>query len=142
GTGAGVTLVRVFDTQARNGPPGLRPAAARIARKLEAGETFEDALGAEAPVLPELFVSMATVGERTGRIPEVMRQLEEYYQLQAQMKREFRSQTAWPIFQFVAAVLVIAFVIFIFGFLQPSDATTNGPVGMRLIGSPGAILVL
>jgi type II secretory pathway component PulF len=142
GHGAGLTLVRVFQTQAKNGPLGLRPAADRIARKLEAGETLEDALAAEAPVLPELFVSLAAVGDRTGRLPEVMAQLEEYYQLQGQMKREFRSQTAWPIFQFVAAVLVIAFVIFIFGFLQPSEATANGPLGIGLIGAPGAILFL
>jgi type IV pilus assembly protein PilC len=142
GHGAGLTLVRVFDLQAKNGPLTLRPAAGRIARKLETGETLEDALAAEAPVLPELFVSMAAVGERSGRIPEVMRQLEEYYQLQAQMRREFRSQAAWPVFQFVGAVLVIAFVIFIFGFLEASDATANGPVGFRLIGAPGAIFFL
>jgi type II secretory pathway component PulF len=142
GHGAGLTLIRVFELQAKNGPAELRPAAARIARKLEAGEALEDALTAEAPILPEMFVSMAGVGERTGRIPEVFGQLEEYYRLQAQMKREFRSQAAWPVFQFVGAVLVIAFVIWIFGFLEPSDATANGPVGFGLIGAPGAILFL
>jgi type IV pilus assembly protein PilC len=142
GHGAGLTLVRVFEMQAKNGPLVLRPAAGRIARKLEAGESLEVALNAESPVLPEMFVSLAGVGERTGRMPEVFGQLEEYYQVQAQMRREFRSQAAWPIFQFVAAVLVIAFVIFIFGFLQPSDATANGPVGFGLLGAPGAILFL
>jgi type IV pilus assembly protein PilC len=142
GHGAGLTLIRVFELQAKNGPAELRPAAARIARKLEAGDALEDALTAEAPVLPELFVSLAAVGERTGRMPEVFGQLEEYYRLQGQMKREFRSQAAWPVFQFVAAVLVIAFVIFIFGFLQPSDATTNGPLGFGLVGARGAILFL
>lgn len=141
GHGAGLTLVRVFEMQARNGPGELRPSAARIARKLEAGEALEDALGAE-PTLPELFVSLAAVGERTGRMPEVFAQLEEYYRVQGQMRREFWSQAAWPIFQFIGAVLVIAIVIFIFGFLQPSDATADGPVGFGLLGAPGAILFL
>src|SRR5262249_39756983 len=142
GQGAGLTLIRVFELQAKNGPAELRPAAGRIARKLEAGDALEEALTTEAPILPEMFVSMAGVGERTGRIPEVVGQLEEYDRLQAQMKREFRSHAAWPVFQFVGAVLVIAFVIFIFGFLEPSDATANGPVGFGLIGTPGAILFL
>jgi type IV pilus assembly protein PilC len=142
GHGAGLTLIRVFELQAKNGPAELRPAAARIAGKLEAGEALEDTLAAEAPVLPEMFVSLAAVGERTGRMPEVFGQLEEYYRVQGRMKREFRSQAAWPVFQFVAAVLVIAFVIFVFGFLQPSDATANGPVGFGLVGLPGAILFL
>jgi type IV pilus assembly protein PilC len=142
GHGAGLTLVRVFEMQAKNGPAALRPAASRIAHKLNHGDGLEDALKAESQFLPELFVSLAAVGERTGRMPEVFGQLEEYYRLQAQMRREFRSQAAWPIFQFVAAVFVIAFVIFIFGFLAPSDATANGPVGFGLSGAGGAILFL
>lgn len=142
GHGAGLTLARVFEMQAKNGPAELRPAAARIARKLEAGDSLEEALAAEAPILPEMFVSLAGVGERTGRMPEVFGQLEEYYRVQAQMRREFRAQATWPIMQFVGAVLVIAFVIFIFGFLQPSDATADGPVGFGLLGAPGAILFL
>ena len=142
GHGAGLTLVRVFDLQAKNGPPQLRPSAERIARKLEAGESLEDSLNAEASVLPEMFVSLAGVGERTGRMPEVFGQLEEYYRVQAQMRREFWSQATWPIVQFIGAVLVIAFVIFIFGFLQPTDATADGPFGFNLVGAPGAILFL
>ena len=142
GHGAGLTVVRVFEMQAKNGPLGLRPAAGRIADHLEAGGALEDALKAEGPLLPEMFVSLAVVGERTGRMPEVFGQLEEYYRLQGQMRREFRSQAAWPVFQFVGAVLVIAFVIFIFGFLEPSAATASGPVGFGLTGTPGAIFFL
>src|SRR5262245_29852043 len=90
GHGAGLTVVRVFEIQGRSGPAGLRPAAERISKRLQAGDSLEKALTAEASLLPELFISMTAVGEETGRIPEVMRQLEEYYQVQARMKREFR----------------------------------------------------
>ena len=95
GHGAGLSLARVFQMQARSGPKPLREAADRIASKVEAGDTLEDALAAEAD-LPELFVALAAVGERSGRIPEVFGQLEEYYRLQAQMRREFRAQATWP----------------------------------------------
>jgi type IV pilus assembly protein PilC len=141
GHGAGLPLVRVFETQARNGPTALREAAARIARKLQAGDTLEDALNAEGPNLPELFVSLAVVGEQSGRIPEVFGHLEEYYRLQAQMRREFRAQAAWPVFQFVAAVLVIALTIFILGLLAANDSPT-APIGFGLTGTSGAILFL
>ena len=141
GHGAGLTLIRVFEMQGRSGPLALREAAGRIARKLEAGDPLEDALTAEGPTLPELFVSMAAVGERTGRIPEVFGQLEEYYGLQAQMKREFRAQIAWPVFQYIAAVLVIALTIFILGLLATDDSPT-APIGFGLTGTSGAILFL
>ena len=141
GHGAGLTLVRVFEIQARSGPTPLREVAARIARKLEAGEALEDALSAEGPSLPELFVSLAVVGERSGRIPEVFGQLEEYYRLQAQLRREFRAQATWPVFQFVGAVIVIALTIFLLGVLAANDSPI-APVGFGLTGTRGAVVFL
>lgn len=140
GHGAGLPLVRVFEMQAKSGPLALREMAGRVIHKLEAGETLEDSLAAEGANLPELFVSLAAVGERSGRIPDVFAQLEEYYRLQHQMKREFRSQIAWPVFQFVAGVLVIAFTIFVLGILTPDNPAE--PIGFGLAGTGGAILFL
>src|SRR5688500_3175695 len=74
GHGAGLPLPRIFETQARGGPVPLREAAARIAAKLQSGDSLDEALTAEAPHLPELFVALAAVGERSGRIPEVFGQ--------------------------------------------------------------------
>jgi type IV pilus assembly protein PilC len=142
GHGAGLTLVRMFDMQTRNGPPRMREAAGRIAAQLQSGSTLEDALTAEGPNLPELFVSLAVVGERTGRIPEVFGQLEEYYRLQAQMRREFWSQATWPIFTFVAGVFVIALTIFIMGLLASGNDQQASPIGFGLSGTSGAILFL
>jgi len=140
GHGAGLPLVRVFEMQAKSGPLALREMAGRIIQKLESGDTLEDSLASEGPALPELFVSLAAVGERSGRIPDVFAQLEEYYRLQHQMKREFRSQIAWPVFQFVLGVLVIAFTIFVLGLLAPDNPAE--PIGFGLAGTSGAILFL
>jgi type II secretory pathway component PulF len=88
-----------------------------------------------------LFVSLAVVGEQTGRVPEVFGHLEEYYRLQAQMRREFRAQATWPVFQFVAAVLVIALTIFLLGLLA-ADSSPIAPVGFGLTGTSGAVFFL
>jgi type IV pilus assembly protein PilC len=140
GHGAGLTLVRMFGMQAKTGPIALRAAAGRIAERLEGGQSLDDALTAEAPNLPELFVALAAVGERSGRIPEVFGQLEEYYSLQGQMRRQFVAQAAWPVFQFVAAVVVIALAIFILGVLAPAGQEPTAPIGFGLTGTSGAIL--
>jgi type IV pilus assembly protein PilC len=142
GHGAGLPLVRMFAMQAKSGPMALRDAARRIAGKLESGITLEDALAAEGPNLPELFISLAAVGERSGRIPEVFGQLEEYYRLQGQMRREFRAQSMLPIVVFIGAVFVIALTIFVLGLLATSEAGATAPIGFGLTGTTGAITFL
>ena len=142
GHGAGLPLVRVFGTQARSGPAALREAAGRITRRLESGDSLEDTLAAESADLPDLFVALAVVGERSGRIPEVFGQLEEYYRLQAQLRREFRAQSIRPAAMFVGAVLVIAFTIFILGILAKPESGATAPIGFGLTGTSGAILFL
>lgn len=142
GHGAGLPLVRVFEMQAKSGPINYRDAARRIASRLHSGDSLDEALTAEGPSLPELFVTLAAVGERSGRIPEVFAQLEEYYRLQGQLRREFRAQAFWPAAQFVGAVLVIAFTIFILGVLAPANQEPSAPIGFGLTGTSGAILFL
>src|SRR5262245_27721669 len=143
GHGAGLPLVKMFQIQGRSGPAALREPARRIAAKLELGTSLDDALKSEQEAFPELFQSMATLAERTGHIPEVFGQLEEYYRLQGSMRREFRAQAAWPVFQFIAAVLVIALTIFIMGILAESRNTEpTAPIGFGLTGTSGAIVFL
>jgi type IV pilus assembly protein PilC len=143
GHGAGLTLVKVFEMQTRSGPAAMRAAAGRISRALADGSTLEEALAAEGEAFPELFVSLAVLGEYTGHIPEVFGQLEDYFRLQASMQREFRARSAWPAFQFVAGVLVIALTIFILGLVAESNNTApTAPIGFGLTGTSGAIVFL
>jgi type IV pilus assembly protein PilC len=71
----------------------------------------------------------------------VFGQLEEYYRLQAELRREFRAQAAWPVFQFVGAVIVIALTIFLLGVLAANDSPI-APVGFGLTGTRGAVVFL
>ena len=143
GHGAGLTLVKVFEMQSRNGPAAMRAAGARVARALADGTTLEDALAGEGEQFPELFIALAALGERTGHIPEVFGQLEEYFRLQASMQREFRARAAWPAFQFVAGVLVIALTMIILGWVAESNnSAPSAPIGFGLTGTSGAILFL
>lgn len=142
GHGAGLTLVRMFEMQGRSGPVIFRDAARRIATSLESGSSLEDSLAAEGPALPELFVALAAVGERSGRIPVVFGQLEEYYRLQGQLRRQFIAQATRPVIMFIAAVLVIALAIFFLGVLAPAGQEPTAPIGLGLTGTSGAVLFI
>jgi type II secretory pathway component PulF len=136
--GAGLSIVRVFEHAANKGPRELRPVAERIANDLSRGDSLEDALEREKNHFPPLFRELATIGERTGHLPEMFRELEEYFSLQRSLKRQFYQQITWPVFQFFAAVFVIAALIWILGMLgSPIE-----PIGMGLTGASGAIAFL
>jgi type IV pilus assembly protein PilC len=143
GLGAGLSLTKVFRLQSKKGPKDLREMAERIAVRLEKGETLEDALEVEGDRLPKLFRELATVGERTGHLPEMFGELCEYYELQQRLARDFKAQITWPVFQFFAAVGVIAFLIWILGFIAESRGTNAAaPIGFGLTGANGAITFL
>src|SRR5919109_975343 len=105
---AGLSLRDVFRQQARQGTLAVRPVAERMRQVIERGDDLETALLQERKAFPPLFLALASVGERSGNLPEVFRELEKYYVLQQRMWRQFVSLSIWPVFQLVAAIFVIA----------------------------------
>jgi type IV pilus assembly protein PilC len=128
--GAGLTLRDVFRQQAAKGRPGVRPMAARISEGVESGESLDDLLRKETALLPPLFVALATVGEQTGMLPEVFRELEKYFLFQDRLRKQFLMQIAWPAFQLFAAILVITGLIFILGILANPGSKGFDPIGL------------
>lgn len=140
--GAGLTLRDVFRQQARRGSAALRPIALRIQEDLESGESLEKSLKRERAAFPAIFVSLASIGENTGHLPEIFGELEKYFQLQKKLWRIFIGQIIWPCFQLVAGILVIAGMIFILGVLAPSGGKPFDPLGFGLTGTSGALTFL
>jgi type IV pilus assembly protein PilC len=141
--GSGLTLRDVFRQQATRGPGRVRAAASRISAELEEGGSLEYAMKRQGNVFPPLMTSLVSVGEQTGMLPEVFTELEKYYVRQQQLRRQFIAQTAWPVFQFVAAILVITGFILLLG-LIPQE---TGPFALHwdplgLSGPGGAAIFL
>ena len=128
--GAGLMLRDVFRQQATKGRSDVRPVAARISAGLENGDALEDLLRAETAAFPPLFISLATVGEQTGMLPEVFRELEKYFLFQDRLRKQFLMQIAWPAFQLVAAILVVTGLIFILGILAGPGSSGFDPIGL------------
>jgi type IV pilus assembly protein PilC len=133
---AGLTLRDVFRQQAERGPRSIRPLAARIRAVLDRGNSLESALEREKASFPPLFLSMATLGEQTGQLPEIFAELEKYYSLQLKLQRQLRAQSVLPVMNYVLAVGVIALMILILGVL--GGPTAFGVFGLK--GARGALL--
>ncbi|HZT80849.1 MAG TPA: type II secretion system F family protein [Gemmataceae bacterium] len=143
---AGLSLRETFRHLARRGPSSVRPVAGRISARLERGDDLQAALKGEQKVFPPLFCSLVAVGEETGSLPDVAADLEKYYVQQQRLRRRFLGMIAFPVLELNAAILVIAGMIWLLGFLtemvygpnqQPVD-----PLGIGLTGNKGALTVL
>ncbi len=141
--GAGLPVVRVFRQQAKSGPRALRETAGEIADRLERGDSLEDALESERDRFPPLFLTLVAVGERSGRLEDAFRELEDYYETALTVQRDFRRQMAWPVIQGVAAVMIIAALIFVLGIIGDSRGSKPlDPLGLGLTGASGAVTFL
>lgn len=141
---SGLMLRDVMDLLATRNTRRVRLLAAQISKEIKSGWSLQDALTKQAGVVPPLFISLVTVGEESGSLPEVLSELEKYYVLQQKLRREFHEQIAWPVLQFVAAVLVITLLIYILGIIPkvegPHGSQHLDPLGLGLIGPEGAMI--
>jgi type IV pilus assembly protein PilC len=138
---AGLTLRDAFRQMSTRGSRGLRPFAQRVREHLDRGESFCAALLPEEAALPPLFRAMASVGEETGRLTEVMQELEKYYQMKLKSWRKLRSRSMLPVVQFVIATGVIALLLYVLGLIaQSAGGKPQGLFGLR--GGAGALTFL
>jgi type II secretory pathway component PulF len=135
-TEAGLSLVRAMRQQGQKGPRPVRPVAARLAARLEQGDNLGDALESEARYYPPLFLAISRVAEETGQLPEALRELEKYFELQQTLWRNFIQQITWPVIQLILAILVMTLVIYILGLIPENTAITvlglKGETGVQI----------
>src|SRR4051794_27011364 len=135
---AGVPLAKVFRQFANGGPLRLRPVAERIKICLERGDDLHVALEQEKAYFPPLLVNLASVGEATGHLPEILAELEKYYSLLQKSQRQLRAGSFLPALQFVMGLGIIALLIFILGAIaQSRGMEPQAVLGFR--GTSGAI---
>lgn len=134
---AGIPVLKALDQSASRGSPGVRRVSAALAASLRSGEDVAGALQANRRLFAPLAVSMIKVGDESGRLPEVLRELEQYYRYQVSLFRLFVQQITWPAFQLAMAIGVIALVIYFLGMLPTEDI-----LGLGLRGSTGALVWL
>lgn len=141
---AGVSLRKAFSLAAdKVGDPLVGQAFAGVVDAIESGSDLETALRDQGPAFPRLYIDMLAVGEQTGTLPEVLRSLADHYENNVRLRNGFIKSITWPVIEFTLAVLVIAFLILVLGWIaevrggEPLDV-----LGWGLTGTTGAIVWL
>lgn len=105
---SGVPVMRsleLLEEQAGSRP--LLNAIKGIARAIRGGGTFADAVRAHAAVFPPVYARMIEVGERTGRVEEMLRQIATYLEREEEIAKRVRGAMAYPSFVILLAFGVI-----------------------------------
>lgn len=141
---AGVDIKKAFEISANKLTNAkMRRVVSDLEHQIRQGEDVSAAMAEHDGYFPNLMIDMVAVGEQTGNLPEVLRSLSEHYENRVRFRRDFVAVIIWPCFQFVAAVLIMALLIFVLGII----ADTRGGdaidvLGLGLSGASGAIIWL
>lgn len=140
---AGVPILKALRTSAKNaGNPKAQRALEAIEQDVRGGQDFASAVKGREE-FPPLAAEMIAVAEETGQLPEILRHLAEHYDNLVTMRRMFLAAIAWPVFQLVGAILIIALLILILGWVASFRGGDEIDVlGWGLTGTTGAIIWL
>jgi type IV pilus assembly protein PilC len=139
---SGIDARRLWETEERHATGALKQAVATIGQHVASGQSIAEGMHASGSFFPPLLIQMVALGEQTGKLDEVLHRLGKYYENLARMRRNFWLGIAWPLFELVVAVLVIALVIFITGLIGSSSGEATDVLGWGLVGTRGALIWL
>ena len=116
GLRAGIDILKILETESRQGSPRHRLVMKEIYSGLRSGETLTTAFRKSDPYFPPLLVQLVSAGETSGGLDRIFGHLSQHYKDLRLAKRQFLGQIAWPLIQLVLAIGIICVVIF---FIKP-----------------------
>ena len=97
---------------------------------IKEGGSLKSAFSKERETLiPNFFISMVGIGEKTGRIVYVLKGLEIYYKKLEQINKSIIKAITYPIFLMLALIALGIFVLF---FFIPNMADIYGAMGKEI----------
>jgi len=138
---SGVELQKAFKLAAgKTADPKVHKVMQEVSSSIAEGADVTSALREQHPYFPELLVDMAHVAEQTGTLPEILASMAEHYENLLRLRKSFISQITMPVLQLVMAVFIIAFLIYILGWIAESQGGQAIDVlGWGLTGEAGAM---
>lgn len=129
---SGVPLVSSLQTVAsQTTHPVLKEALETATRQIETGSTFSQALGAHPKIFPKLMISMAAVGEASGKLDTTLSRFAGFVEKDLALSRSVKGALTYPAFLLVTSLILIVFVV---TFVVPQFASLFVKAGIALPG--------
>ena len=134
---AGVDVRTVLAREAKSARGAGRSRMGQINDDVQRGGSFSDAIDQAGKYYPDFFREMVRVGEESGHLAEVLRQLAEHYEHQVRLRRTLLGSLSWPVIELMLALGVVGILIYVMGAI-PSLAKNNIDIlGFGLTGGEG-----
>lgn len=75
------------------------------------GKSLSEGFAEFKDLYPEFFIGIICIGENTGKLYEVLKGLNVYYDKSIFIKKEIKNASAYPLFVFVSIIILIIFLI-------------------------------
>ena len=127
---AGMTLLSSLQTlheQTQNRK--LKEVLGDLSRNIESGDHFSDSLSRHPKIFPSIFVSMARVGEVTGKLDSILLRYAAFSESQEDLKQKIQNAFLYPMILLTAGVGAILFII---TFVIPQFSEIFLKAGVRL----------
>ena len=140
--GAGIDLRRAWASETTRVPARWRSAMEDVARGLAGGDGLAASLRDAAGAFPPLVCSLVEVGDRTGREPEIFRDLAASLVESDRATRQLRAALVKPALQLLAAAAAVGVLIVVSGSIGDLDGRPVDILGLGLKGMPGLMRYL
>lgn len=127
---SGITLLNTLSTLGEQlSNRNLREAVGSVARSVEGGESFSQALSGHPRVFPKLFVNMVKAGEISGKLDTVCLRYAQFFEHEMDLKQKVKGALFYPAILLAAGIAVTLFVV---TFIVPQFVEIFMKVGLAL----------
>ena len=134
---AGIAIVQALQALAEQTPNKvMRDTIKDICSRVEAGESFSEALVRHPKAFNRLYVSMVGAGEKGGLLAEILARLATYLENSERLRKKVKSSLMYPT---VVTIVAIVITIFLLVRVIPTFKDVYSGFGAKL---PGPTLVM
>ena len=109
---AGIPLISAVSSLAEQCRPGpLKEALTAVAKEVETGKSFSQALANHPRIFSKLMASMVSVGEMSGRLDVVLQRFAVFYEKDLTLKKTVQAALTYPAFLSIMSLMLILFVV-------------------------------
>lgn len=108
---------------------GYKDSIYKMQCDIENGEAFEDTLKKHKELFPEFFISMVSIGEKSGRLNEALKGIQEYYTKISSIKKVVFNALSYP---FILMIAMLSLGMFLAFFIIPSFIDVYSSMGTEI----------
>lgn len=109
---SGISIPKIFENmeiQTRN--IYLKPVLKDIKYEILCGKSLYYSMKKFSEIFPEYMIEMIGVGEESGKLEEVLKELSKYYEQQHKIYSDLKSALIYPVITFITAICVVIFLM-------------------------------